>query len=164
MQEAAGPPDDLPSPTPGGIHVWQLSKFPLACPLGHVQLYVAAAAAAAGQPLSISVGLAKVLPHRPVAWVEMDSNVAFHPKHSQRKSPMIDGSQPVYLPSQAAISALPAPAQAPGDFSCPVPFILQAECRTGWRQDPSTVMHWRLICKTFWQCQQCACPCKMKLT
>lgn len=117
------PPDVLPSPTPGGIHVWQLSKFPLACPLGHVQLYVAAAAAAAGQALSISVGLAKVLPHRPVAWVEMDSSVAFHPKHSQRKSPMIDGTQPVYLPSRAAISALPAPAQAPGDVSCLRPVV-----------------------------------------
>ena len=109
------PLDDLPSPTPGGIQVWQLTKFPVACPLGHVQLYVAAAAAAAGQALAISVGLAKILPHRPTAWVEMDSSALFHPKHSQRKSPMIDGTQPVYLASKGAISALPAPAQAPGN-------------------------------------------------
>ncbi|KAK9853641.1 hypothetical protein WJX84_004699 [Apatococcus fuscideae] len=112
--EPSMPADDLPSPTPGGTQIWQLSKFPIACPLGHVQLYIAAAAAAAGQALTISVGLAKTIPYRPVAWVEMDSNVAFHPKHSRRRSPVIDGTQPVFLPSRGATSALPAPAQAPG--------------------------------------------------
>ncbi len=111
---SAAAAEDLPSPTSEGVHRWQLSKFPAAFPLGHVQLYVAAAAAAAGKAMSISVGLAKILPHRPVAVVEVSSNVAFHPRQSHRKPVPVSGLQPVYLPATGVVDALPAPAQAPG--------------------------------------------------
>ena len=116
VQNTAAVPDDLPSPVAEGNDVWQLTKFPLAFPLGHVQLYVAAAAAAAGRATSISVGLDKDLPHRPVAWIEVDSKLAVHPRQSHRRPVSVSGIQPVFLPAKGAISSLPVTAQAPGVY------------------------------------------------
>lgn len=56
-----------------GDMIWKLSHFPEGYPLGHVQLYAAAAAAAVGQATCIWVGRAKMQPHRPVAGLQMPS-------------------------------------------------------------------------------------------
>ena len=59
--------------------VWKLSHFPGEYPLGHVQLYAAAAAAAVEQASSIWVARAKMAPHQPVAGAEMPHRTRLFP-------------------------------------------------------------------------------------
>lgn len=60
-----------------GQVIRKLSHFPEHYPLGHVQLFAAAAASAMGQAACIWVGRAKMAPHRPVAGIQMPSEIEF---------------------------------------------------------------------------------------
>ncbi|KAK9817637.1 hypothetical protein WJX74_010962 [Apatococcus lobatus] len=103
--------DSVPSVQVKGQKIWKLSHFPIRYPLGHVQLYAAAAAAAVGAPLQIWVGYAKMAPHRPVAGIEVASwpKLQFH-----GTAVTVMSHRVTTLPWNGPASRVPAPAAAEG--------------------------------------------------
>ena len=85
------------------IHRIQLSNFPEGFPLGHVQLYAAAAAAAVGKATNIWVARAKAAPHRPVAGLEFDQQVVLHSNHPDGTPVHVLDRKPTALPWKGAI-------------------------------------------------------------
>ena len=111
------PQEGQPASATGNGYMLQLSRFPEGFPLGHVQLYAAAAAASVGTPAMVWVSLAKSPPYRPVAGMKFDGPVALHSEYPGQKAVCVEGIQPVTLLWKGSVSPGPAPGPAQGTSS-----------------------------------------------
>ncbi len=116
-QQSAASSSNPPSFSPDikGKHVQKLSYFPNSLPLGHVQLYAAAAAAAVGRPCSIWVGGAKKPPRRPIAGIAFDRPTTLHTNHPGGRAVPVMGQQPTTLPWNGPVNPEPAMSNAQGE-------------------------------------------------
>ena len=93
----------------------KLAHFPKDFPLGHVQLYAAAAAAAADGASCIWVSRAKKLPHRPVAGLVMDHKAVLHKEMPGGKAVPVKNLPVATLPWEGRRASEPALSIAPGE-------------------------------------------------
>ena len=100
-----------------GRSTFQLSHFPEKLPLGHVQLYAAAVAAAVGGATRLWVAHARKAPHRPVAGIAFDRPVLLHKHLPSSKGVPVMGQAVTTASWHGPVTLEPAPASAQGTAS-----------------------------------------------
>ena len=97
-----------------GKCIQRLVNFPENLPLGHVQLYAAATAAAVGGAKHIWVARGKRPPHIPTAGLEFGSQVILGSKHPKGNMVPVMGQRPKALLWEGNVQFEPVPFHAAG--------------------------------------------------